>query len=414
VHSTLYFDRRRSTVRTHISPDTVVWVCRERLSSRANEATIGDGGRSIVMPLYDFERDNQLQLIASHLQHYGRLTGPRKEGAFGEIFTFERDGYPRHIIAKCPKIEKFGSDARAREALGKTVIELEKTLSYYRHPGVHRISGLELVHGWPFLMSRLRKGTLADLIADPTQWTLTSKLMSLVQIARTLNYCQRVGLIAHQDLKPDNIFFDLPKEKYAIEADNYVGMVHEIYVADFGIADAFRDIGKNSGSYPYMAPEQHNKGLLEDGSKIDVFALAVIAFECLSDGLHPIGERTSDVWPIRLSEKPRKWGHEEVWKTWARRKKTINFEGAADHTPIVVRDLISRSLSTEHQRRPSMSDFEETLWDALRTVDADSAAGLRMQLDYLEGLASNPESGWPYMEARLHELREFYAQWGLE
>ena len=313
------------------------------------------------MSLYEFERDAQPKLIASHPQRYGRLTG-RMEGAFGELFTFERNAYPRHIVAKCPKVERFGSNARAREALGKTVMELEKTLRYCRHPGVHRISGLELVHGWPFLVSRLRKGTLADLIADPTQWTLTSKLMSLLQVARTLNYCRRVGLIAHQDLKPDNIFFDLPKEKYAIDSKNYVGMVHEMYVADFGIADAFRDIGKNSGSYPYMAPEQHTKGLLEDGSKIDVFALAVIAFECLADGLHPIGERTSDVWPTRLPDMPRKWGHEEVWKTWARREKTISFEGKAEHAPAAVQDLIRRSLSTDPQQRPSMSDFEGVLW----------------------------------------------------
>ena len=61
-----------------------------------------------------------------------------------------------------------------------------------------------------------------------------------------------------------------------------------------------------------------------------------------------------------------------------------------------------------------MNDFEDVLWDALRTIDADSAAGLRMQLDYLDGLASNPESGWPYMEGRLYEFREFYARWGLE
>ena len=269
------------------------------------------------------------------------------EGAFGEVFTFERDAYPQHVVAKCPKIEKFGSNACAREALGKTVIELDKTLKYYRHPGVHRISGLELVHAWPFLISRLRKGTLADLIAEPAQWTLTSKVMSLLQIAHTLNYCRSLGLIAHQDLKPDNIFFDLAAEKYAIDRANYVGLVHEIYVADFGIADAFRDIGKNSGSYPYMAPEQHTKGLLEDGSKIDVFALAVIAFECLSDGLHPIGERTSDVWPIRLPEKPRKWGHEEVWKTWAKRDKIIRFEGVAECASAAMQELIRRSLSTD-------------------------------------------------------------------
>jgi serine/threonine protein kinase len=366
-----------------------------------------------VKSLYEFDREVQLTLIAIHLKRYGRLTG-RMEGAFGEIFTFESSAYPSHIVAKCPKVEKFASKALAREALGKTIIELEKTLNYYRHPGVHRISAVEIVHNWPFLVSPLRKGTLANLIAEPTQWTLVGKLMICVQIACTLNYCRSVGLIAHQDLKPDNIFFDIVKDKFSIESKDYLGMVHQIYVADFGIADAFRDIGKNSGSYPYMAPEQHTKGLLEDGSKIDVFALAVIAFECLSDGLHPIGERTSDVWPTRLPDKPRKWGHEEVWKKWAMREKTISFDGSAQNAPAGLQDLIRKSLSTAPQQRPSMSDFENVLWDSLRTVDADSAAGLQAQLDYLEGLASYPDSGWPYMEGRLQDLREFYAKWGQE
>jgi serine/threonine protein kinase len=308
-------------------------------------------------------------------------------------------------------VEKFGNNARAREALEKALIELHNTLKYYRHPGVHRISGLELVHGWPFLISRLRTGTLADLIAAPRQWNITSKVTSLVQIAHTLNYCRSLGLSAHQDLKPDNIFFDLATEKHSIDSANYSGMAHEIYIADFGIADAFRDIGKNSGSYPYMAPEQHRKSPLEDGSKIDVFALAVIAFECLSEGIHPNGERTSDVWPTRLPEKPKKWDHEEVWKKWASRDKTIRFEGAAESTPAGLQDLIRRSLSIELQRRPSMNDFEDLLWNALQTIDADSAAGLRMQLDYLDGFASSSESGWSYMEDRLCEFRKFYAQW---
>ena len=66
----------------------------------------------------------------------------------------------------------------------------------------------------------------------------------------------------------------------------------------------------------YMAPEQYTKDLIEDGSRMDVFALAVIAFECLTDGLHPIGVRTSDVWPVPLPDKPSKWSHEDIWKSW--------------------------------------------------------------------------------------------------
>ena len=142
---------------------------------------------------------------------------------------------------------------------------------------------------------------------------LSEKLACIVQVAHAINYCRRQGLVAHQDLKPSNIFFDTVRDKCTIEG-LYAGLKHEIFVADFGVADAFRDFGKNTGSRPYMAPERSTKDLIEDGSRMDVFALAVIAFECLTDGLHPIGVRTSDVWPAPLPDKPSKWSHEDIWK----------------------------------------------------------------------------------------------------
>ena len=97
------------------------------------------------------------------------------------------------------------------------------------------------------------------------------------------------------------------------EIDPHVvaGYQTNIYVSDFGIADAFRNIGQNTGSRPYMAPEQFSQEMIVDGSKIDVFALGVIAFECFTDGMHPIGELTTDVLP-NASKKTRgvgKTGH---------------------------------------------------------------------------------------------------------
>jgi hypothetical protein len=34
-------------------------------------------------------------------------------------------------------------------------------------------------------------------------------------------------------------------------------------------------------------------------ARFDIFALGVIVFECVADGLHPIGVTTADVWPWR-------------------------------------------------------------------------------------------------------------------
>jgi hypothetical protein len=52
--------------------------------------------------------------------------------------------YPSHIVAKWPKIRGFGSTAKAREGFGKLIDELANTMKYYRHPGVHRISGVRV------------------------------------------------------------------------------------------------------------------------------------------------------------------------------------------------------------------------------------------------------------------------------
>jgi hypothetical protein len=48
----------------------------------------------------------------------------------------------------------------------------------------------------------------------------------------------------------------------------------------------------------------------------DIFALGVIAFECFTDGLHPIGVTTADVWPWRHGI-PQKWNRKSTWREWA-------------------------------------------------------------------------------------------------
>ena len=94
----------------------------------------------------------------------------------------------------------------------------------------------------------------------------------LIQVAHVLNYCRSLGLIAHQDLKPENVLFKRMNLSPEIDPHVVAGYQTNIYVSDFGIADAFRNIGQNTGSRPYMAPEQFSQEMIVDGSKIDVFA----------------------------------------------------------------------------------------------------------------------------------------------
>jgi serine/threonine protein kinase len=209
-------------------------------------------------------------------------------------------------------------------------------------------------------------------------------------------------------LKPGNVFFDdltrqgLPKESK--------GYHFRIYVGDFGLADAFRDFGRNSGSRPYMAPEQFSKNPIDPTAptSLDVFALGVIAFECFTDGYHPIDVdvTTADVFPWQPGVK-QKWNRESTWRHWAE-KADKSLPVMRPPLPSGIGDLITASLSPDPGARPSLEEFENRLWDTLRLLDSATHEGFRMQISYEEGLQS-PNADWPFMEEELDKLRRFYS-----
>ncbi|MCR0985656.1 serine/threonine protein kinase [Roseomonas populi] len=360
------------------------------------------------MRLYDVPEELKRRIISMHLQRYGELEGEPEMGAFGEIYKLKAT---LPLVAKCPQLKKFGTDEGYERAIGKLLVEFEKVGLYWRHHGVQRYNGIEIIYGWPFLLSRLRHETLADRIADAASWTMTDKLLCLVQVCRALSYCQRQGLTAHQDLKPANIFVDDLSRHFRNSGSSAVIVRYKTYVADFGLADAFREFGKNSGSRPYMAPEQYHSGSIDNGSAIDIFALAVMSFECLSDGTHPIGEKTSEVWPVQLSGKSSKWKRENVWKDWARRsEKAFPDASIAAKIPAAVLYEIKKALSPNPDDRPTIEQFEYSLWCALEREAGDLAQSYRTLIDVMdEHYTASDDSDWPYLTDCISRLRRLYS-----
>jgi serine/threonine protein kinase len=183
-------------------------------------------------------------------------------------------------------------------------------------------------------------------------------------------------------------------------------MHFRIFVGDFGLADAFRDFGRNQGSRPYMAPEQFDQDVMDPAPPpaFDVFALAVIACECFLDGRHPLGIVTRECWPWQRGMR-QKWNRESTWREWAKRRDKTLPEPATRFPPGVY-ELLLQSLAVNARTRPSLLSFEDTLWRALATTDPDIKNGLWMQVEYIESLSNN--DAWPHMEERLLQLREFY------
>jgi eukaryotic-like serine/threonine-protein kinase len=361
-----------------------------------------------IKPLYEFDYDRRLRIVKSHLEmpRGGEVSGPI-EGAYGEIYSIILDDSGRtRLAAKSPRIKRFGSVEKARIGFEQVLHELEKTHRVFMVPWINRFFDVQIIHGWPFILSRYRNGSLDDLISNPLAWSLQDRLASLIQIVRALRLAQVRGIAAHQDLKPGNVFFDDLSRKGVPKASK--GMHFHMFVGDFGLADAFRDFGRNSGSRPYMAPEQFSSNPIEPTAPaaFDIFALGVMAFEVFTDGRHPIGVTTVDVWPWRQGI-PQKWNRESTWREWAAAPDKSR-ELQVGLLPIGTKDLVLASLSADSGARPSLEDFEKQLWSVLRRLDGDTHAGLRMQIDHLEGLSSG-DTAWPHMEERLSQLRQFYS-----
>ena len=362
-----------------------------------------------ITPLYELNDEARGRIIRSHLEmpRGGKATGPI-QGAYGEVYslTFPDNVFPNRVAAKCPRIKRFGTSELARVGVEQALHELEKTHTLSMVPWVNRLSDVQIIHGWPFILSRYRDGTLEDLIANPLAWSLADRFASLIQIVRALRLAQARGIVAHQDLKPGNVFFDdLSRQNVPKES---TGMHFRMLVGDFGLADAFKEFGRNSGTRPYMAPEQFSETPFDPGApaSFDVFALGVIAFESFTDGQHPIGLATAEVWPPRRGV-PQKWNRKSTWQKWAEtRDKSLSVTGPS--LPTGMEGLILASLSPDPSARPSLEEFENQLWDALHLVDSATHASLRMQVEHIEGFSSSSE--WPHMEERLMQLRQFYSE----
>lgn len=120
-------------------------------------------------------------------------------------------------------------------------------------------------------------------------------LLILGPICEALQEAHQKGIV-HRDLKPDNIM--LTK-----------GPSGEVTpkLLDFGVAALVDDLqvtqsGALSGSPPYMPPEQW-KGLKYTDARSDIYALGVVAYQCLTNHL-PFDADTAPAWMQKHCTEP--------------------------------------------------------------------------------------------------------------
>ena len=354
---------------------------------------------------WELSEEHQRHLIESKLEKYGKVIGAL-ETPYSMVYTLQGDvvKVPRFVVAKAPKVDAAMADDQIRVRLLRFLHEVNHIYRTCHLSLIHRFGQIEIAYGLPFLISAKRHMTLRDAMEEGPLNVVTA-LAIAVQVSHAIAYIGKKGISAHQDLKAENIFLDDVTKKFRF-GDVEPPYRYQAYVADLDMANAAILFNKPQGSRPYMAPEQYEKSV--DGappvslSRADVFAVGVNLFEMLTGGLHPLGERTTDVWPGRSG----KWSHEEVWKNWARNAANR----LKQHSGSMDGDLTALMISCfqpEPGNRPCAGDLETALLSCLRSRDNGAHESLKAYLAQVdEDEAIGSDAGWPHMDDMYSRLQQ--------
>ena len=178
-----------------------------------------------------------------------------------------------------PVVERFLREAQATARLS--------------HPNIVSVRDVDIdTDGSVYMVLEMLEGeSLATLLARRRSLSLDETLRIALPIMDALSYAHSLG-ITHRDVKPDNIFVSVSGNQLVPK------------LLDFGIAkltegpSSHTATGAVLGTALYMAPEQA-MGRKEVGSKADVWAIALVVYECLT-GTVPYEADLADAAPAAI------------------------------------------------------------------------------------------------------------------
>ncbi len=313
--------------------------------------------------------DEQLRVLLEHT-FKGSLES-EKPGTLGRIFIFRNpDGtVPERIAVKTVDPSRFKASSSPKP-LERFSHEISHWVKYRHNPLILAPFFTAFVHGWPYVAMPYCECTLRDYINGSVhKRSQTEPIALMIQAVAALEYAVGLGLVAHQDLKPENILLQDLLKRFRLSLD--YPFKWRPRLADFGLANAYEEMGLPWGSRPYLAPEQYQKDVGANFSKVDVFACGVMLYELLT-GKHPIGEVTSEVWPQPGPGKSKKWQRENEWKDWARSPKKL----PEDSKLSGLTSTIESALEVDPTRRPALPELKRALLSELKQMDIASYQNL--------------------------------------
>jgi len=294
------------------------------------------------------KRDTQPKLRSERPPSPSQPPGPRYKigellGAGGVgLVTSALDRTIGRTVAV--KTLKQGRESEASTA--RRFIDEAHVTAQLEHPNIVPVYDMGwLPDGQPYYTMRIvKRQSLRDVLEHPdlkAQWPLVRLLGAFLQVTRALAYSHARGIL-HNDIKPENVL---------------LGDFGEVYLADWGLAKAMRDVpfeipsrregaaprtngmsSQTSGTPGYIAPEvlRHETDLDE---RADLFSLGVVLYELLT--------RTH---PFDVGAGPGAMILATVDRTPKRPRDVV------PSCPLLLEDLCLKMLSKDRADRPALAD----------------------------------------------------------
>ena len=202
-----------------------------------------------------------------------RLVAPLGQGGMGAVWRAEHVTLGSPVAVKLIHAETASSpDAQAR------FLREAQAAAALRSPHVVTVLDSGVEDGVPFIAMELLEGeSLAQRLARTGALSAADTERIVTHVARAIQRAHEAGIV-HRDLKPDNVFL-------VKNADEEIAKVLDFGIAKtaegFGEASAATHTGAVLGSPHYMSPEQA-RGTRAVDHRSDLWALGVIAFQCLT------------------------------------------------------------------------------------------------------------------------------------
>jgi serine/threonine protein kinase len=274
-----------------------------------------------------------------------RLDARLGAGGMGAIWRAE------HLILKAPvAIKLLERDAPPDEDTVARFLREAQAAASLRSPHVVQIIDYGVDGRWPFIVMELLEGeTLAQRIKRKRRLSSEETVRILAHVARAMGKAHDAGIV-HRDLKPENVFLVHNEEEEIAKVLDFG--VAKVSSTALGAESTRTRTGSILGTPYYMSPEQAQGNKTVD-HRSDLWALGVIAFECLtgtrpfySDGLGDLvlAICVRDI-PVPSSVAPVPLGFDAWFSRATARDANLRFQSARE-----MIDALRDALGIERDR----------------------------------------------------------------